>query len=146
VINKKKKKDKVVVVDKKKKKDKVVVVDKKKKKDKVVVDKKKKSKIPANDNINMADGYFEVDPTNKNIIHDEVQELQTKLEKLKIPKTIKLNIPETVSVSLEITIDKDKKLIIGTSRVLEKKETIEKAHQKLYSICLKSLLKLTSSI
>jgi len=90
------------------------------------------------------DGFYESEekkPAGKTILHKDIAILKDKLDEL-YSQLDTFEIPQTVSIGVEYEIEEGKIVKAGTSRVLREKETVEEAHEQLYTQCLHSILKL----
>lgn len=100
-------------------------------------------KIPIDiDNDGIPDGYLEVDSRKMGIVSKEHKQLQEELKNFKMPKSVKLDVPRTATINLEFELEPGKKIQLGASRALTKKENYESVHMELYLICLDSLAKI----
>lgn len=90
------------------------------------------------------DGFYEThikQPEGKSVIFKDIAVLQTKLEEL-FEKLDEFKVPQTVSVFVEYELNKGQIIKAGTERMLLPGETLEEAHEKLYSQVLTSILKM----
>jgi len=101
--------------------------------------------MPPEKNID-PEGFYGLDdqkhkPDDDSILHEDLVKTNALLiATVKILKDLQMQ--PTISINVEYEIEKGKIVRAGMSRVLEKGETTEDGHEKLYTTCLNSILRL----